>query len=281
MLPIILVRLHRLDDENLSSLIAFNCVPLLFGFGGPSFPNVVALNVQLLLLLPHYFISLDSEHYSFIGNIFLHLLSSSEDDVQNQFRYTIFIYQWSENSNKGIVLLPRLWCSCYFPQQSISTSILIIVLLGDVNLSPFGNYCLLINPQIFLLPVTPECVSRVIESERPDGIIISFGGQTGLTCGLALSSPGSSSNVTLEQGDINLTEPSVLETWECRLIGTPASTIEITEDRQKFAEAMLSFGEQVAPAGAAHTVRVSVTTTDLRCSVASRLWKSDLIDWSV
>ncbi|KAA0187713.1 Carbamoyl-phosphate synthetase (Glutamine-hydrolysing) [Fasciolopsis buskii] len=116
--------------------------------------------------------------------------------------------------------------------------------------------------KIFLLPVTPECVSRVIESERPDGIIISFGGQTGLTCGLALSSPGSSSNVTLEQGDINLTEPSVLETWECRLIGTPASTIEITEDRQKFAEAMLSFGEQVAPAGAAHTVREAVEVGD-------------------
>ncbi|THD24479.1 Carbamoyl-phosphate synthase large chain [Fasciola hepatica] len=116
--------------------------------------------------------------------------------------------------------------------------------------------------KIFLLPVTPECVSRVIEAERPDGIIISFGGQTGLTCGLALATPGPSSSVILEQGDINLTEPSVLETWECRLIGTPASTTEITEDRQKFAEAMHSIGEQVAPAGAAHTVREAVEVGD-------------------
>lgn len=66
-----------------------------------------------------------------------------------------------------------------------------------------GIYSVLINPniatvqtsegvadKIYYLPVTPEFVEQVIEKERPDGILLSFGGQTALNCGVALYKSG-------------------------------------------------------------------------------------------
>ncbi|CAH8486396.1 unnamed protein product [Dicrocoelium dendriticum] len=141
-----------------------------------------------------------------------------------------------------------------------------------------GIQTLLVNPnvatvqttagmadKIFLLPVTPECVARVIETERPDGILIAFGGQTGLTCGLALATPNS-----CDSGDGDGSEPSAhegtlqstLDAFGCRVLGTPAATIEITEDRQKFADKMRSIGEQVAPAAAATTIKEAVEVAE-------------------
>ncbi|HEV2660756.1 MAG TPA: carbamoyl-phosphate synthase (glutamine-hydrolyzing) large subunit [Ktedonobacteraceae bacterium] len=71
---------------------------------------------------------------------------------------------------------------------------------------------------IYFLPVTPFFVTKIIEKERPDGILLSFGGQTALNCGIEL----------FEQG--------VLEQYNVRILGTPISAIILTEDRQKFAE---------------------------------------------
>ncbi|OON17411.1 hypothetical protein X801_06753 [Opisthorchis viverrini] len=113
---------------------------------------------------------------------------------------------------------------------------------------------------IFLLPVTPDCVARIIEAERPDGILIGFGGQTGLTCGLALASPAlnNKTDETITAPDDNdAPNLSILEQYDCRILGTPAATIEITENRQMFADAMHSIGEKVAPAAAATTVPAS------------------------
>lgn len=122
---------------------------------------------------------------------------------------------------------------------------------------------------MFLLPVTPDCVARVIAAERPDGIMIAFGGQTGLSCGLALTEPDGSEKYCCP-GEPTAAErassSSVLDLFGCRLLGTRASTIEVTEDRQKFAQAMLAIGEQVAPAEAANTVQVM---SDLSSGVAS------------
>ncbi|VDP70242.1 unnamed protein product [Echinostoma caproni] len=140
----------------------------------------------------------------------------------------------NDQSNEGLAHYTKPWMSVQFHPEHMA-----------------GPQDLEILFSIFLQVV-------MIEAERPDGILISFGGQTGLTCGLALATPGQSSSVIVEQGDITLTEPSVLETWECRLLGTPASAIEITEDRHKFAEAMHLIGEKVAPADAATTVREAV-----------------------
>lgn len=70
--------------------------------------------------------------------------------------------------------------------------------------------------KIYFLPVTPEFVSQVIEKERPDGILLGFGGQTGLNCGLELAQNG------------------VFKKFAISVLGTSISTIEETEDRAKF-----------------------------------------------
>jgi len=78
--------------------------------------------------------------------------------------------------------------------------------------------------------------TQVIKSERPDGILLSFGGQTALNCG------------------IELQECGVLSQYHVRVLGTPVEAIVMTEDRQKFAEELASIGEPVAPSKAAYTV---------------------------
>jgi carbamoylphosphate synthase large subunit len=64
-------------------------------------------------------------------------------------------------------------------------------------------------------------VEKVIEAERPDSIMLGFGGQTALNCGVSL----------YEQG--------ILQKYDIRVLGTPIKGISITEDRQKFKEAMI------------------------------------------
>ena len=72
--------------------------------------------------------------------------------------------------------------------------------------------------QIYFLPVQPYFVERVIEKERPDGILLSFGGQTALNCGVELYKSG------------------VLEKYGVRVLGTPVQAIMNTEDRELFVE---------------------------------------------
>ena len=72
--------------------------------------------------------------------------------------------------------------------------------------------------QIYFLPVQPYYVERVIEKERPDGILLSFGGQTALNCGVELYKTG------------------VLEKYGVRVLGTPVQAIMDTEDRELFVE---------------------------------------------
>ena len=69
---------------------------------------------------------------------------------------------------------------------------------------------------IYFLPVTPYFVERLIEKERPDGILLSFGGQTALNCGVALYRSG------------------VLDKYNVQVLGTPVETIINTEDRELF-----------------------------------------------
>src|SRR5947209_3484089 len=76
----------------------------------------------------------------------------------------------------------------------------------------------LLADQVYFLPVTPFFVEKIIEKERPDAILLSFGGQTALNCGIEL----------FQQG--------VLERYRVQILGTPISAILLTEDRQAFAE---------------------------------------------
>ena len=72
--------------------------------------------------------------------------------------------------------------------------------------------------QIYFLPVQPYFVERVIEKERPDGILLSFGGQTALNCGVELDKAG------------------VLKKYNVKVLGTPVKAIMDTEDRELFVE---------------------------------------------
>src|SRR5439155_5137221 len=100
-----------------------------------------------------------------------------------------------------------------------------------------GIYSILINPNIatiqtseefadrvYLLPVNADFVERVIERERPDGILIGFGGQTALNCGLEIA------------------ERCVLKRYGVRVLGTPIETIRDTEDRDLFVKRLSEIG---------------------------------------
>lgn len=82
---------------------------------------------------------------------------------------------------------------------------------------------------------------QVIKGERPDGILLSFGGQTALNCGVKLKQSG------------------ILRQYSVRVLGTPVSSIEMTEDRQKFAEELEKISEPVAPSKAAYSVKEVMT----------------------
>ena len=94
--------------------------------------------------------------------------------------------------------------------------------------------------RIFFLPVEPGFVSRVIKEARPDAIALSFGGQTALNCGLALHRAG-----TLRKHGV-------------RVLGSPISAIEATEDRQLFAQELRSIGLKVPRSAAARDVDQAV-----------------------
>ena len=94
-----------------------------------------------------------------------------------------------------------------------------------------GIHTVLINPniatvqtsegvadQIYFLPVTPYFVEKVIEKERPDGIMLAFGGQTALNCGVELYKEG------------------IFEKYGVRVLGTPVQAIIDTEDREIFVQ---------------------------------------------
>ena len=78
--------------------------------------------------------------------------------------------------------------------------------------------------RIYFLPVTPYFVERVIKKERPDGIMLAFGGQTALNCGVELYKEG------------------ILERYSVRVLGTPVQAIMDTEDRELFVEKLNEIG---------------------------------------
>ena len=77
-----------------------------------------------------------------------------------------------------------------------------------------------LSGKVYLLPVTPEFVEKVIAKERPDGILLGFGGQTALNCGIELEKTG------------------ILQKYNVKVLGTPVNAIEDTGDRERFRQAM-------------------------------------------
>ena len=90
--------------------------------------------------------------------------------------------------------------------------------------------------EIYFLPVQPYFVERVIEKERPDGILLSFGGQTALNCGVELYKSG------------------VLEKYNVKVLGTPVQAIMDTEDRELFVERLNEIDVKTIKSEACETI---------------------------
>ncbi len=91
--------------------------------------------------------------------------------------------------------------------------------------------------RVYFLPVTPYFVERVIEKERPDGILLSFGGQTALNCGVELYQSG------------------ILEKYNVKVLGTPVQAIIDTEDRELFVEKLDEIGVNTIKSHACNTLQ--------------------------
>lgn len=148
----------------------------------------------------------------------------------------------------------------YTPEQPISTKVpkkVLIIGSGGLSIGQAGEFdysgsqaikalreeniqTVLINPNIatvqtskgladkvYFLPLTPQYVEQVIRVERPDGVLLTFGGQTGLNCGVELQTQG------------------VFEKYDVKILGTPIQSIIDTEDRQVFSEKIAAIGEKV------------------------------------
>ena len=101
-----------------------------------------------------------------------------------------------------------------------------------------------LSGKVYLLPVTPEYVEKVIAKERPDGILLGFGGQTALNCGLELEKTG------------------VLQKYNVKVLGTPIQAIEDTGDRERFRQAMLKAGVPPLKSKSATTVKQALEVAD-------------------
>ncbi|KAJ2612883.1 Carbamoyl-phosphate synthase [Coemansia sp. RSA 1804] len=118
-----------------------------------------------------------------------------------------------------------------------------------------GIYTILINPNIatiqtskgladkcYFLPVTADCVRKVIKHEQPDGIYCTFGGQTALNIGVKMKDE--------------------FEGLGVQVLGTPIDTIMLTEDRELFASAMAEIGEKCAKSHAANSIEEAITAAN-------------------
>ena len=91
--------------------------------------------------------------------------------------------------------------------------------------------------RVYFLPVTSEFVTRVIEKERPDGVLLSFGGQTALNCGIALHKLG------------------IFKKYGVEILGTPIGAIIDTEDRDRFVKRLTNIGLATARGNIAKSIK--------------------------
>ena len=116
-------------------------------------------------------------------------------------------------------------------------------------LSEEGIKTVLVNPNIatiqtdtrfankvYLLPVNGYYIQQIIEKELPDSIMLGFGGQTALNCGVSLHDDG------------------ILDKYKIRVLGTPVNSIKITEDREQFKNAMIKSNVPVLESAPAYNL---------------------------
>jgi len=89
---------------------------------------------------------------------------------------------------------------------------------------------------VYIEPLTVEMVGRIIERERPDGLLPTLGGQTGLNLAVDLADAG------------------ILDKYNVRSLGTPIQTIRNAEDRELFKQVLIKIGEPVPESATVHTL---------------------------
>lgn len=101
-----------------------------------------------------------------------------------------------------------------------------------------------IADDIYFLPVTPYFVEKVIQKEKPDGIMLAFGGQTALNCGTKLDEAG------------------ILEKYDVEVLGTPVQAIKETEDRELFNNKLAEIDVKTARSEAVTTVNEALRVAE-------------------
>lgn len=122
----------------------------------------------------------------------------------------------------------------------------IITILINPNIATVQTSLGLAN-KVYFLPLELDFVSQVIQSERPDGILLTFGGQTALNCGIELKKSG------------------ILEKYNIKVLGTPIETIIATEDRKQFSDRVVEIGERVAPSAVVTSYDEVITISCIYC----------------
>ncbi|XP_011866080.1 PREDICTED: CAD protein [Vollenhovia emeryi] len=98
--------------------------------------------------------------------------------------------------------------------------------------------------KVYFLPIISEYVEQVIRSERPDGVLLTFGGQTALNCGVELEKNG------------------VFAKYNVKVLGTPIESIIETEDRKIFADRISEINEKVAPSAAVYSIEEALRAAE-------------------
>jgi len=114
------------------------------------------------------------------------------------------------------------------------------VVLVNPNVATIQTDKKFVGDKAYFLPTTPEFVEKVIEKERPDGILLGFGGQTALNCGTELAERG------------------ILDKYGVRVLGTSVEAIERADNRDLFRKTMLNAGIPIPRSKKANTIKEAV-----------------------
>ena len=114
------------------------------------------------------------------------------------------------------------------------------VVLVNPNVATIQTDKKFVGDKAYFLPITPEFVEKVIEKERPDGVLLGFGGQTALNCGTELAERG------------------VFEKYNVRVLGTSVEAIERADNRDLFRKTMLDAGIPIPRSRKANTLEEAV-----------------------
>ncbi|MGQ9551805.1 MAG: carbamoyl-phosphate synthase (glutamine-hydrolyzing) large subunit [Candidatus Bathycorpusculaceae bacterium] len=118
------------------------------------------------------------------------------------------------------------------------------VVLVNPNIATIQTDKKFVGDKAYFLPITPEFVEKVIAKERPDGILLGFGGQTALNCGTELAERG------------------ILEKYNVKVLGTSIEAIERADNRDLFRKTMLEAGVPVLKSRKANTLEEAIEVAE-------------------